>query len=320
MHDTPTAAPRYSALRYAGNPIITPAMMGSPDENINGPSLIRVPSWVRNPLGRYYLYFAHHEGAYIRLAYADDVRGPWRIHTPGVLHVREAGWNPDHVASPDVLIDEERRAIRLYFHAPVTAVPRSTDPDYREQLLLARQDTFLALSGDGLHFEVRRESLGPSYFRVWRWKDHYYALPRLGTPLLRSRDGVTGFERAPSSPFDGDPQFRDIRHVAVRVAGNVLTVFFTRIGDAPEHICCTTIDMSGNWQTWRATPATPVLHPEEDYEGAALPVTASQRGAAIGRERALRDPAVYEEDGMLYLLYSIAGESGIALATLEAAA
>jgi hypothetical protein len=313
-------APRFVADRYSGNPIITPAMMGNPDENINGPSLMRVPAWVRNPLGRYYLYFAHHEGSHIRLAYADSVQGPWRIYAPGVLHTGETGWNPDHVASPDVLIDEERRQIRLYFHAPVTPVPKSTDPDYHQKLLQAKQESFLALSSDGLRFEVRRESLGPSYFRVWRWKDHYYAFPRLGKPLLRSRDGMTGFERAARSPFDDDPAFHDVRHVAVRVQGDTLTVFYTRIGDAPEHICCTTIAMSSDWETWRATPPMPVLHPEHDYEGAALPVAPSLRGAATCAEHAVRDPAVYEEDGMLYLLYSVAGERGIALATLRAAA
>ena len=30
--------------------------------NINGPSLIQVPDWLPNPLGKYYLYFAHHKG------------------------------------------------------------------------------------------------------------------------------------------------------------------------------------------------------------------------------------------------------------------
>ena len=35
------------------------ARMGA---NINGPSLIRVPSWLSNAMGRYYLYFAHHKG------------------------------------------------------------------------------------------------------------------------------------------------------------------------------------------------------------------------------------------------------------------
>jgi hypothetical protein len=42
--------------RFAENPIIRPAMLpGRDGDNINGPSLIRVPDWVRKPLGRYYL-------------------------------------------------------------------------------------------------------------------------------------------------------------------------------------------------------------------------------------------------------------------------
>jgi hypothetical protein len=48
------------AVRLPGNPIVTPASSPTLGENINGPSLILVPSWVERPLGRYYLYFAHH--------------------------------------------------------------------------------------------------------------------------------------------------------------------------------------------------------------------------------------------------------------------
>ena len=47
------------------------------------PSLIRMPDWIESPLGRYYPYFADHKGRYIRLAYADDLADPWRIHPPG---------------------------------------------------------------------------------------------------------------------------------------------------------------------------------------------------------------------------------------------
>jgi hypothetical protein len=32
--------------------------------------------------------------------------------------------------------------------------------------------------------------------------------------------------------------------------------------------------------------------------------------------RQLRDPAIYQEDGRTYLLYSVAGEHGIAIAEL----
>ncbi|MCD6520797.1 MAG: hypothetical protein J7M05_12845 [Anaerolineae bacterium] len=57
--------------RLSTNPIIHPGLDESIGSNINGPSLIRVPLWIKNPLGKYYLYFASHHGQYIRLAYAD---------------------------------------------------------------------------------------------------------------------------------------------------------------------------------------------------------------------------------------------------------
>jgi len=53
----------FSVSRFESNPIIYPDMLGLAGElgaNINGPSLIRVPDWVERPLGKYYLYFAHH--------------------------------------------------------------------------------------------------------------------------------------------------------------------------------------------------------------------------------------------------------------------
>src|SRR5207302_608173 len=48
--------------RLPGNPIVSPKSDASIGTNINGPSLIRVPGWVPNPLGAYYLYFAAHNG------------------------------------------------------------------------------------------------------------------------------------------------------------------------------------------------------------------------------------------------------------------
>ena len=124
----------YKAIRFAQNPIITPAMLGKEGDNINGPSLIRAPDWLPQKLGKYYLYFAHHEGEHLRLAYADDLKGPWKIYPMGVIPTKDLAWKPDHIASPDVLVDDDRHEIRLYFHSPVTPAPKSSDPDYRKKL------------------------------------------------------------------------------------------------------------------------------------------------------------------------------------------
>src|ERR1700760_4153419 len=80
------------ASRLVDRPILTPELHPSIGVNIQGPSLIRVPDWVEGRLGAYYLYFADHKGSYIRLAYADALTGPWRVHPPGSLHLAQSGF------------------------------------------------------------------------------------------------------------------------------------------------------------------------------------------------------------------------------------
>ena len=100
----------FEVRRFDENPIIRPDMDGRMGANINGPSLMRVPDWVVEPLGRYYLYFGHHKGGYIRLAYADALQGPWRMHEPGVLDLADSHCS-GHLASPDVHVDHDLRGV-----------------------------------------------------------------------------------------------------------------------------------------------------------------------------------------------------------------
>src|SRR6185436_7686933 len=83
------AGAQIKVSRFKQNPLITTRTSRSLGTNVNGPTVIRVPDWVPRPLGRYYMYFGNHMGDFIRLAYADEVTGPWKIHEPGVLHVRD---------------------------------------------------------------------------------------------------------------------------------------------------------------------------------------------------------------------------------------
>ena len=50
------------------------------------------------------------------------------------------------------------------------------------------------------------------------------------------------------------------------------------------------------------------------WEGARAPRVPSVRSTAYGLVNQLRDPAIFLEDGKIYLLYAVAGESGIAIA------
>ncbi len=285
--------------RFNVNPIIYPGLCPSIGNNINGPSLIAVPDWLPDPLGRYYLYFGHHNGKYIRLAYADQLEGPWQIYKPGVLPLTSSLFK-GHLASPDVHVDHEQQRIRLYFHGADT----ETDVD-------SPQWTRVSVSDDGLTFLVKEEILATSYMRVFYWQGFYYGLTMPGK-LSRSLDGLAGFEAGHSIFPVG------VRHSCVRVKDNTLQVFFSRIGDNPESIVYTEVDLKKDWSEWVAEPGVKVLGPEKDYEGIDAPPVASVAGIARTAVRQLRDPAVFVESGESFLLYSVAGEQGIAIAKISA--
>ena len=161
-----------------------------------------------------------------------------------------------------------------------------------------------------MRFSAWPEILGLPYFRVFRHAGLHYALGMPGV-LYRSRDGLEKFERGPM--LFGP----DTRHMALLQRDDELLVFWTRVGDAPEHILCSRIALGRDWTAWRASEPFEVLRPEAPWEGADLPPAPSIRGAALEPLNQLRDPCIFEEEGAPYLLYSVAGESGIAIARLD---
>jgi hypothetical protein len=342
------AATPFRVVRFKENPIIRPEMVpGEDGANICYPSLIRVPAWLPNPLGKYYLYFADHKGAYVRLAYANRVEGPWTVYAPGTLHLESAvdvakkavaasGQDPSevrggHIGSPDIHVDDEKKEIRMYFHFKI-----------------APNDTWghrsaVALSKDGLHFRpVSDKPIGEPYFRVFKWEGQYYAVTRSAS-LARSRDGLRDFvvgntafaeaignkvlDRPPvpdvpqkaarrASKDDEEVAAGQIRHTALKLDGNLLTVFYSRGGELPEQLYCSTAKLEGDWTTWRLSAPVPVLRPETDYEGANVPLKSPSHPELRKIPRPMfnevRDPCIFRDNGKTYLFYSVAGERGIA--------
>ncbi len=279
--------------RFDSNPIITLSSGDDLQGNVNGPSLIKAPGWLENSLGKYYLYFAHHIGSYIRLAYADSLEGPWRVHEPGTLKLRDSHFY-NHIASPDVHVDDGNGEIRMYYHGWVAE---------------RTQRTRVAISKDGIAFPAAPEVLGKPYFRVFQWQGYHYALGMPGV-ISRSKDGLTDFEEGPVLFSE------NMRHCALKLDGNTLNVFYTNALDAPERIYLASINLMPDWTQWKESEPATVLEPDLDYEGAGMPVEPSRRGAIMERVRQLRDPGIFQEGDAAYLLYSVAGEQGIAIAKL----
>lgn len=290
--------------RVLAEPIVHAGLSPSLGGNINGPSLVRAPDWLAGAPARYLLYFAHHEGSHIRLALADDLTGPWRIHEGGVLNLRETplaqevpagGWadaDVPHLASPDVHVDDGARQLVMYYHGPT---------------LSGHQESFRAVSRDGLRWRCDPGvAAANSYLRVFSHGGRRFGLAWGGEVLAERSDG--SFARGPWPFPEGH------RHAAVLVRGDTAHVFWTRIGDAPERILHSSIDLRPDWRGWQVAGTSEVLRPELPWEGGDLPVAPSRIGAAWTPENALRDPCFYEESGRLWLLYVGGGEQAIGLA------
>ncbi len=326
---SPPENQQITATRLLNRPLIGPEIDPSIGINIQGPSLVRVPEWVPGRLGKYYLYFADHKGSYIRLAYADELLGPWQVYVPGSLQIeqsfflsepaeitedqlnqmveeRQTDWvalshdwrtelTTPHIASPDVHIDEDNKLFIMYYHG-------LDGP--------GAQLTRVATSPDGINFTAQQQNLGRTYMRVFKHAGMTYSMAMPGQ-FYRSADGFTNFEAGPAL-FN-----RDMRHAALLKEGNLLSVFWTQVGDAPELIKLSTIDLSGDWMTWKESSSIEILRPEYSWEGADAPIEPSVRSSAYGLVNQLRDPSIFKDEEKTYLLYTVGGESGIAIAELQ---
>lgn len=300
------------ATRIGTAPIVHAGQSATLGANINGPSLVRRPAWAPGP-GRYMLYFGHHKGRHIRLATADALAGPWSIHQPGVLPLADtplARERPDlpqppwaatlgtdglypHLASPDVHVDHARQRFEMWFHGLADD---------------GAQVSCRAISSDGLDWRTTGVVSAETYLRIFEVRGARYAMARAGRLMRLARGGfVAGHCPIP----------RPIRHVGVMVRDRLLHVFYTCIGDAPERICHAALDTSGAWTAWRQTGGeTEVLRPEMDWEGARMPRRPSVVGA-VGFANELRDPALFEDEAGLWLIYAGGGEAALGLARVE---
>ena len=298
--------------RFNTNPLISAQEYPCLGGNINGPSVIRAPDWIPNPMAKYYMYFAHHKGLSIRLAYAHALTGPWTVYRPGTLQLSETSCY-GHIASPDVHVLEQEQLIKMYYHGPRLRLAEYKDDDlYLQFPMLGGQRTLVAYSFDAISFTTEQGILGSSYFRYFKWQGQGYAI---GMPGIIYRQ--TGIR---PDAFEQGPQLfgEDCRHFAVRTReSGRLECYFTRAGDVPERILFSSIDLSLPWSQWAATDSVDVLRPEVDYEGTSAPLRPSERGAVHGPAQQLRDPCIFQDQGRAYLFYALAGEQGIGGATLN---
>ena len=348
------------ATRLNGNqPIITKELFfssGASNENesanINGPSVIRVPDWIpaskrANPKAVYYMYFAHHQGDFMRLAWAENLEGPWNLYKvsdsipleqKGVLSL---GSDDEidigngivirsHVASPDMIVDDKNKRIIMYFHAPSNFNGEANG-----------QKTFVATSPYGLDFNGRIEPviICEAYARVFEYQGELYA--QQGEYFFRAPSFHKPWETPAGFDFSKvlwtkskdnyfqkywaeDPSGLDTskvskRHADILLLGDKLHILYSRRRDVPERILYTFVDLKKDFNEWKPEgPFHEVIQPEFDWEGGNLPINESKGSSANCCVNELRDPNIFRDsDGSLYLFYTGQGEDAIGVASLS---
>jgi hypothetical protein len=216
--------------------------------NINGPCLIRVPDWLKpeekaHPTAVYYLYFASHSGHYIRMAWSAELTGPYTLYNTdpdaasmGVLDNRRPiefingnTIQPVDCASPDVVVDQEKQCLLLFFHVNrSTRLPKTVQGD--GWFDTRGQATYVATSRTGLNFNggpevarspgglgetspdgtehgIRQQPLANAYLRTFSVRGRLYGLTNYGpiwqAPLGRPWDDAWVSERWPRETLTG---------------------------------------------------------------------------------------------------------------------
>lgn len=318
-----------AAVKDGGNPSYSSDLSpiesshNSDEKNINGPSVIY---W--NDPGdslfsdSYYMFFAHHEGRSIRVARSDSPCGPWDIikSPKGVAGINNIsffnnGENnlynngiqdsiDDHVASPDV--HQVNGTLYMYVHGK----PGGNGSGQRTLLLSgSSMNNLKAVSSD----------FGHPYLRHFQVNDYSYA-------LTKNNDGDWGLlfqndDNGYSNNFTKKAKVIDnMRHGAVLVDGERVLLFYSVIGDNPEHIKFVEINTFGekNPKNWSTSYEQSVLLPQYSWEGAGLNTGKSAGGVSYTDVEQVRDPAIFIDpvDGQVYMYYSVRGEAGIAAAKL----
>ena len=179
------------------------------------------------------------------------------------------------------------------------------------------QQTRRAESDDGITFTPLAPLLGDSYFRVFECRGYHYAIA-WGSKLYRSTDGGYTFETGPRLTEE------NYRHGAILITGDheKVYVIWSRAGDCPESLIISPLVTTHNeyelpWTKWRFGETSVLHQPERSWEGIDEPLLASKYGGIMHAVNEVRDPGIYEEDGKIYLLYSVRGEQGIAIAALS---
>jgi hypothetical protein len=196
----------------------------------------------------------------------------------------------------------------MYYHCPFNNKKTS-------------QSTFSSYSVDGLKFISNSDNIIHPYFRQFVYNNNIYGIamksiclnPELvkkgckSISVIMKKENNTWIEIGNILPWS--------RHTCILVKNEKIYIFYTLVGDNPEHILVAELFIDTKDRV-NIQNIKNIIKPELDYEHDNAPFIPSLYGPSHEAVRQLRDPYVFTDNNDTYILYSVCGEKGIALAKL----
>ena len=173
------------------------------------------------------------------------------------------------------------------------------------------EDRSTKKSTDGINFVSTNNIIPYPYFSCFNYKKKKYGLAM----KMKSNQIIYNYNTNNNKFIEFCNLLPDTRHCFIKEINKKLYAFYSIVGDCPEHICYCEIIYNKN--NFIALENKSLIFPELEYEhGNTLPIK-SKYGAEYKKINQLRDPYIYIENDIVYILYTTCGEQGIAIAIIH---
>jgi hypothetical protein len=269
------------------------------------PTVLDMAQYMREPVDRFYMYYAPHHSEGIGLATAPHPEGPWKPYPENpIITLEQFPGIRGHISALEVLPQPEKGRFLGYPHGSG---------------LKSGQDTVIGSSQDGVHFAPIQgapilssdpactwEQGGASYLRIFQYRGMIYGIFKSECQhgLVRSKDGINWdyWRRNPLiEPVAEESEFNRIRHTSVIIINDILYLFYstyTASNLSCEAIKLATWTLADDWNDWEELTRRGVIFGPE----------------LVWEENNVRDPYMLKYGDTVYMYYVGGNEKGIALA------
>ena len=300
VESTAEVLPEFPKFQYKGIVFGYENLKYRPHDDFTFISVFPAHKYLDKPLGKYYMYYAAHDPpSEVALAYADKLEGPWTEYDANPIIRKE--WEPhykvSHVSSPEAIWIDKEKKVFVYYHGE-------------------NDVTRYAVSTDGIRFGYGGEAVNlrpfgiieSSYSRVSEFsmpgKDSHYIMITMGNDRETFKTNPVGIRMCYlSTSVDGRTWESDPKPLLTPPPGTdqITPGCYFRWKNrnfiiATANLIGGTRDPISNFYLYEL---------DEKLQNPKLQGVLLDRGIVAPEHRRLSSPAILEEDGKLYMFFTV---------------